>query len=118
MHAPSAFRYPLRVVLSRAARSVRRAPHYNLESPSQPVTGPYYCHKHRRICKPTENALKFLRRYTEDVRADLAYAFLIFRSDDNVLVGGLTLANIRRGVAQRRIRRGVRLEAGHDDEPG
>jgi [ribosomal protein S5]-alanine N-acetyltransferase len=41
-----------------------------------------------------------LKRYTEDVRADLAYAFLIFRSDDNALVGGLTLANIRRGVAQ------------------
>lgn len=41
-----------------------------------------------------------LRRYTEDVRADLAYAFLIFRNDDNALVGGLTLANIRRGVAQ------------------
>ena len=59
----------LRVVLSRAARSVRRAPHYNLEAPAQPVTGPYYCHKHRRICKPTENALKFLRRYTEDTLA-------------------------------------------------
>jgi ribosomal-protein-alanine N-acetyltransferase len=41
-----------------------------------------------------------LRRYAEDVRSDLAYAFLIFRSDDNALVGGLTLANIRRGVAQ------------------
>ena len=26
--------------------------------------------------------------------------FLLFRSDDNALVGGLTLANIRRGVAQ------------------
>ena len=41
-----------------------------------------------------------LKRYAEDVRNDLAYAFLIFRSDDNALVGGLTLANIRRGVAQ------------------
>jgi ribosomal-protein-alanine N-acetyltransferase len=41
-----------------------------------------------------------LRRYAEDQRSDLAYAFLIFRSDDHVLVGGLTLANIRRGVAQ------------------
>ena len=41
-----------------------------------------------------------LKRYAEDVRSDLAYAFLIFRSDDNALVGGLTLANIRRGVAQ------------------
>lgn len=41
-----------------------------------------------------------LKRYAEDQRNDLAYAFLIFRADDNALVGGLTLANIRRGVAQ------------------
>jgi ribosomal-protein-alanine N-acetyltransferase len=41
-----------------------------------------------------------LRRYAEDLRSDLAYAFLIFRSEDNAMVGGLTLANIRRGVAQ------------------
>ena len=41
-----------------------------------------------------------LKRYADDQRSDLAYAFLIFRSADNALVGGLTLANIRRGVAQ------------------
>ncbi len=41
-----------------------------------------------------------LRRYADDKRSDLAYAFLIFRSSDNAMVGGLTLANIRRGVAQ------------------
>jgi len=41
-----------------------------------------------------------LRRYAEDQRADLAYAFLLFRSSDNVLLGGVTLANVRRGVAQ------------------
>jgi ribosomal-protein-alanine N-acetyltransferase len=41
-----------------------------------------------------------LKRYAEDLRGDLAYAFLIFRSSDNAMVGGLTLANIRRGVAQ------------------
>jgi ribosomal-protein-alanine N-acetyltransferase len=41
-----------------------------------------------------------VKRYTEDLRGDLAYAFLIFRGSDNALVGGLTLANIRRGVAQ------------------
>jgi ribosomal-protein-alanine N-acetyltransferase len=39
-----------------------------------------------------------IKRYTEDLRADLGYAFLIYA--DGVLVGGLTLANIRRGVAQ------------------
>jgi len=41
-----------------------------------------------------------LKRYAEDQRTDQAYAFFIFRKTDNVLVGGLTLANIRRGVAQ------------------
>lgn len=41
-----------------------------------------------------------LRRYQDDQRNDLAYAFLVFRSGDNALVGGVTLANIRRGVAQ------------------
>jgi [ribosomal protein S5]-alanine N-acetyltransferase len=41
-----------------------------------------------------------IKRYTEDLRADQGYAFLIFRSGDGALVGGLTLANIRRGVAQ------------------
>jgi [ribosomal protein S5]-alanine N-acetyltransferase len=41
-----------------------------------------------------------LKRYTEDQRNDLAYAFLIVRTGDNALLGGLTLANIRRGVAQ------------------
>jgi [ribosomal protein S5]-alanine N-acetyltransferase len=41
-----------------------------------------------------------IRRYSEDVRTDQGYAFLIFRISDDALVGGLTLANIRRGVAQ------------------
>ncbi|HEX4408039.1 MAG TPA: GNAT family protein [Xanthobacteraceae bacterium] len=41
-----------------------------------------------------------LRRYAEDLRADQGYAFLIARYSDGALVGGLTLANIRRGVAQ------------------
>ena len=41
-----------------------------------------------------------LKRYAEDQRGDSAYAFLIFRNEDNAMVGGLTLANIRRGVAQ------------------
>jgi ribosomal-protein-alanine N-acetyltransferase len=41
-----------------------------------------------------------LKRYADDQRSDLAYAFLIFRSSDGAMVGGLTLANIRRGVAQ------------------
>jgi ribosomal-protein-alanine N-acetyltransferase len=41
-----------------------------------------------------------LRRYAEDMRTDQAYAFFLYRADDNALIGGLALANIRRGVAQ------------------
>ena len=41
-----------------------------------------------------------LKRYAEDQRSDAAYAFLIFRASDNAMVGGITLANLRRGVAQ------------------
>lgn len=41
-----------------------------------------------------------IRRYAEDQRTDQAYAFMVVRNSDDRLVGGLTLANIRRGVAQ------------------
>jgi ribosomal-protein-alanine N-acetyltransferase len=41
-----------------------------------------------------------IKRYSEDQRGDLAYAFFIFAKEDNSLLGGLTLANIRRGCAQ------------------
>jgi ribosomal-protein-alanine N-acetyltransferase len=41
-----------------------------------------------------------IKRYAEDLRSDQGYAFLIVRGFDGPLVGGLTLANIRRGVAQ------------------
>jgi ribosomal-protein-alanine N-acetyltransferase len=41
-----------------------------------------------------------LKRYAEDWRTDQSYAFFIFRKQDNLLLGGITLANVRRGVAQ------------------
>ena len=41
-----------------------------------------------------------LRRYTRDIRDDRAYPFFIFEATSGQLVGGLTLSNVRRGVAQ------------------
>jgi ribosomal-protein-alanine N-acetyltransferase len=41
-----------------------------------------------------------MKRYAEDVRSDQAYPFFLFRKEDDALIGGLALANIRRGVAQ------------------
>ncbi len=41
-----------------------------------------------------------LRRYAEDIVADRSYPFLIFRAADGALLGGITLANVRRGIVQ------------------
>jgi hypothetical protein len=44
----------LRVVLARAARSARQTTHFDLEFPQAPQRDPYWCHKHRRECRPVE----------------------------------------------------------------
>jgi hypothetical protein len=61
----------LRVVLARAARSARRTTHFDLDFPREPQLEPYWCHKHRRECRPVETAAQFLGRYTLDTLARL-----------------------------------------------
>ena len=56
----------LRVVLARAARSARLTTHFDLDFPRSPQAGEYWCHKHRRVCRPVERAAHFLRRYGLD----------------------------------------------------
>jgi ribosomal-protein-alanine N-acetyltransferase len=41
-----------------------------------------------------------LRRHMEEIERDEAYPFIVFDEADDRLVGGLTLGQIRRGVAQ------------------
>jgi ribosomal-protein-alanine N-acetyltransferase len=41
-----------------------------------------------------------LKRYGKETRQDTAYAFFVFRKDDDALLGGCTLSNVRRGVTQ------------------
>ncbi|MGQ3672645.1 GNAT family N-acetyltransferase [Xanthobacter sp. TB0136] len=41
-----------------------------------------------------------MRRYARDMEADEAYPFLLFRKQDHMLLGGLTLSNVRRGACQ------------------
>ncbi len=66
------YRDLLSVVLSRAARSARRAAHFDLEAPREPQTTDYWCHKHKRMCKPVHSAVGFLRRYTRDTLRRIA----------------------------------------------
>ena len=59
----------LRVVLARAARSARRTTHFDLDFPRAPQRSEYWCHKHRKTCRPVGEARRFLRRYALDTLA-------------------------------------------------
>ena len=64
-----------RIILSRSARSARLTTHYDLDFPRSPTREEYYCHKHKRTCRPVDEAAKFLQRYTLDtVRRLRAFA--------------------------------------------
>lgn len=41
-----------------------------------------------------------LRRYARESRDDAGHAFFVFAKEDDALLGGLTLSNIRRGISQ------------------
>ena len=70
----------LRVVLARSARSARRTTHFDLDFPRTPQLEPYWCHKHRRECRPVGSARRFLLRYTLDTLARIE-AFAAVRAD-------------------------------------
>jgi DNA methylase len=75
-----------RVILSRSARSARLTTHYDLDFPREPVRDPYHCHKHKRTCRPVDEAAKFLSRYTQDtIRRLRAYAPLQTACEVHVL---------------------------------
>jgi len=77
----------LTIVLSRAARSCRLIPHYDLARPKKPLRPDedYYCAKHRRTCQPITEALKFIRSYSRDT-VERIEAFEAIRSDAGVTV--------------------------------
>jgi hypothetical protein len=73
------------VILSRAARSARMTTHYDLDFPRRPIREPYWCLKHKRTCRPVEEAAKFLHRYTGDTMRRLR-EFSILRRQKEVHV--------------------------------
>jgi len=79
----------LRVVLARAARSARRTTHFDLDFPKEPQLEPYWCHKHRRECRPVERAHPFLRRYALDTLARIKeFARIRARGREAVVLHG------------------------------
>jgi hypothetical protein len=77
----------LRIVLSRAVRSSRLVPHYDLATPKAPlpVREKYWCKKHNRYCVPIDNCLTKIHAYSEDTARRLA-EFDKLRSDRTVIV--------------------------------
>jgi DNA methylase len=78
----------LRIVLARAARSARLTTHFDLDFPSRPQPGPYWCHKHKRECKPVERASHFIRRYTLDTLERLKAFARIRKPGEAVVLHG------------------------------
>lgn len=56
----------LKIILSRATRSARQIPHYDLARPKKPIKKKYWCIKHKKYCEPINEALKFINRYSWD----------------------------------------------------
>jgi hypothetical protein len=54
------------VILSRTARSCRATTHADLATLKEPVTAPYYCKKHGKICKPLFSIRKWWEYYAID----------------------------------------------------
>ncbi|MCX7886265.1 MAG: site-specific DNA-methyltransferase [Verrucomicrobiae bacterium] len=77
----------LRIVLSRAARSSRLIPHYDLATPKEPIPvgKPYWCRKHNRFCVPIDNCMEKIHAYSEDTIRRLA-TFDSLRSDQPAIV--------------------------------
>jgi DNA methylase len=86
--AATTYRDLWRVVLSRSARSARLTRHDDLDFPAEPVQSEYFCHKHRRVCRPVGEAEKFLRRYVSDaVQRIQEYADVRTSADVTVIHG-------------------------------
>jgi hypothetical protein len=79
----------LRVVLGRGARSARRTRHFDLDFPREPQLEEYWCHKHKRTCRPVGEAAPFLRRYALDTLERIkAFARVRARPREAVVLHG------------------------------
>ncbi len=56
----------LMLILSRTIRSCRATTHADLGTLRHPVTTPYFCRKHGKICKPLFSILGWWERYSKD----------------------------------------------------
>ncbi len=86
----------LKIILTRSARSARLTTHFDLDFPKEPQKESYWCYKHSRTCRPTEEAYKFLKRYTIDtVRRIESYSRVRTTAKVDVNHGDSRLADVK-----------------------
>ncbi len=89
----------LTVLLSRATRSCRLIPHYDLATPKTPIEPgkEYWCRKHNKNCKPIEQLLVKIHNYSMDTVRRISQ-FDNLRSDKtiSVLQGDSTKLNLQK----------------------
>lgn len=61
----------LGIILSRTVRSCRATTHADLATLKYPVTKPYYCRKHGKVCKPLFSVNSWWSRYSKDTMSRL-----------------------------------------------
>ena len=87
----------LTVLLSRATRSCRLIPHYDLATPKKPIEPgiEYWCRKHNKNCRPIEQLLVKIHNYSMDtVRRISQFGGLRSDKSISVLQGDSTKINI------------------------
>lgn len=93
----------LRVLLSRAVRSSRLIPHYDLATPKSPlpVGQKYWCRKHNRYCMPIDNCITKIHAYSADTARRIA-EFDKIRSDklSIIIQGDSRELNIKEALNQ------------------
>ena len=88
----------LTVLLSRATRSCRLVPHYDLATPKKPIEPgkEYWCRKHNKNCKPIEQLLVKIHNYSMDtVRRISQFDSLQSEKSISVLQGDSTKINLQ-----------------------
>jgi DNA modification methylase len=89
----------LAIILSRTIRSCRATTHYDLATLKEPQFTTYYCHKHKKICKPIFSIKKMFNRYSFDTLKRLR-EFCVSRTDAqySVIAGDSRCININRSI--------------------
>ncbi|MCF7918317.1 MAG: site-specific DNA-methyltransferase [Candidatus Cloacimonetes bacterium] len=83
------------VILSRTIRSCRATSHSDLATLQKPVYEPYYCSKHKKVCKPLLTIFSWWKRYANDaIQRYLQFGHLRTDTNQHCLTGDARSINI------------------------